>query len=373
MSGDAAPEISDVGARTVYASKLLPQLGLEPTLSFDYRVYVVECQGTPGSQGVFCYVGIEHKSKVGARLAQHWAGKGSFYTKERKPKALHLVWPAANTAVEGYVFMALLSTLPAGSLERLGGWTQTSTKPSPLCKQQYEEQRRLIRNLCFRCGGNHWAKDCTKAVQGIEYKCASCSERLLISSRGQSVLAGDGCVQPGAVRVMPTAVARSSTDVAPPPAQVRPSVVPVRPEVRVAKRVLAPPLDPRPSKKANTSEHAGKTVLVCGRKYTSVSWFSGRANPPPKLCNRIRDSCKAVELRGGDLRSLIQHGYAALCPKELLPGRTRLSASWSATQIKCDKSSTLEVRAASEPLDVSLRQCLFLLSDVQKAGVQQRQ
>ena len=152
MSAAVCPEISDVGARTIFASKLLPQLGLEPALSFDYRVYVIECHGPSGVRGVYYYVGIKHKSKVGTRLSQHWAGKGSFYTKEHKPKTLHLVWPAANTAVEGYVFMALLSTLPAGSVERLGGWTQTSTKVSPLSSMIFEQERRLMRGLCFNCG-----------------------------------------------------------------------------------------------------------------------------------------------------------------------------------------------------------------------------
>ena len=87
----------------MYASRQMPQLGFEPTLSFDYRVYVIECVAPAGCRGPCYYIGIERKSKVGARLAQHWAGRGAFYTKERKPKCLHLVWPAANTAVEGYL------------------------------------------------------------------------------------------------------------------------------------------------------------------------------------------------------------------------------------------------------------------------------
>ena len=167
-----------------------------------------------------------------------------------------------------------------------------------------------MRNLCFRCGGNHWAKDCTKAIQGIEYKCPTCSERILISSRGQSVVAGDGDLQTGVARGMSIAAAASASQLCPPPPQIRPSVPPARPELRVAKRALAPPAEPPPRKEAKTSEHEGKTVLVCGKKYTAISWYAGLLNPPPKLCRRIRDECcgRAVELRHGDLRSLVQHG-----------------------------------------------------------------
>ena len=88
--------------------------------------------------------------------------------------------------------------MPAESIHRLGGWTQTSVNPSPLCRQQYEEQRRLLRNSCFKCGGKHWAKNCPKAVQGVEYKCPCCQAKILISSRGQSVAAsiGQGTMKP---------------------------------------------------------------------------------------------------------------------------------------------------------------------------------
>ena len=64
----------------------------------------------------------------------------------------------------------VLSTFPSGSIHRLGGWTQTSVTPSPLCRQEFEEQRRLLRNLCFRCGGSHFANTCSKSIRGVEYK-----------------------------------------------------------------------------------------------------------------------------------------------------------------------------------------------------------
>ena len=74
-------------------------------------------------------------------------------------------------------------------------------------------------------------------------------------------------------------------------------------------------------------------MLVCGQRYSAVSWHRGRANPPPKLCRRIQKCCKAVELSGGDLRTLVGNGYAAERPKELLPQRERLSSQWIQTDI----------------------------------------
>ncbi len=55
---------------------------------------------------------------------------------------------------------------------------------------------------------------------------------------------------------------------------------------------------PPPAKAPRMSSHTGKSVLVCGQKYAGVSWFTGRANPPPKFCARVKATCAAVELRG---------------------------------------------------------------------------
>ena len=351
-----------IGADSCFWSPRLPDSQLTLSLALPNRVYVLACDnGT--------YVGVEHKSRVGSRIRDHFAGRGAAYTKHHKPTEVLGIWTAQHTAAEGYIFALLLSTMGAGSVHRLGGYTQTSVWPSPLCKQQYEEQRRLLRNLCFRCGGNHWAKDCRKAISGIEYKCPSCQGRILISSRGQSVVGGDGDMHQGVVRPMSTAAAASASQLSPPPPQVRASVVPALPELRVAKRVREAAAQSSPSKAAKTSDHAGKIVLVCGRKYTAISWYCGQQNPPPKLCRRIRDECsgRALELRHGDLRSLVQHGFAGLRPKELLPGRKRIGHAWLTTEVLCDRHA-LELRLAVAPLK-SNRQVVFLLADVEAAGV----
>ena len=177
----------DVNTDTTHRDASFPDPCLECAKEFEFRVYVLECGGESGRP--YYYVGFEHRSDVGARVRKHFTGNGACYTKERKPKRIILVWPVRHAAAEAYVFALLLSTFPAASIDRLGGWTQTSVRPSPLCRQQFEEQRRCLRSLCFRCGGRHFASACEKPVQGVQYKCPNCDCALLISSRGQSVTA----------------------------------------------------------------------------------------------------------------------------------------------------------------------------------------
>ena len=125
----------------------MPELGLSDDTGLGFRVYVLDCADS------CLYVGIEVKARLASRLKQHFASGGAFFTKQHRPRALHLVWPAACTAVECYVYHALLAMQPAGRVERLGGWTQTSTKVSPLAALVFEQARRSLRGSCFNCGG----------------------------------------------------------------------------------------------------------------------------------------------------------------------------------------------------------------------------
>ena len=125
------PRLHDITAKTPpYASECMPKLSLATNLDFDYRVYVMECTPPPGCSGPYYYVGIEHATRVGHRCVQHDEHKGSHFTRANAPTKLHLLWPAANTAVEGYVYLALLSTMRQDSVAKLGGWTQTSIEPT---------------------------------------------------------------------------------------------------------------------------------------------------------------------------------------------------------------------------------------------------
>ena len=182
-----------VGPRTAFRDAgRVPDLGLALNLKYPFRVYLLGCADD------CLYAGFERAPQIGQRIRDHFDGKGADFTRHHAPKDILMVWPVAHAAAEAYVFSAMLSGMPGGSVHRLGGWTQTSVKPSPLCRQQYEEHRRLLCNLCFKCGGRHMAKNCPKAVQGVEYRCPSCQGKIMISSRGQSVVSspGQGAMQP---------------------------------------------------------------------------------------------------------------------------------------------------------------------------------
>ena len=53
MASSQPPRVGEVGARTLWKSKAIPQLGLEANLEFEYRVYVLECRTPAGSRGPF--------------------------------------------------------------------------------------------------------------------------------------------------------------------------------------------------------------------------------------------------------------------------------------------------------------------------------
>ena len=111
------------------------------------RVYVLLLEGGR------MYVGIVPTDGLQDRLKSHWERKGSAYTKRYKPEAVLMVWPAAHRGVEGYVFQALLSQLERVNVgDYLGGWVQTDTELNPLKSMVFEEQRRQVREVCFRCG-----------------------------------------------------------------------------------------------------------------------------------------------------------------------------------------------------------------------------
>ena len=352
MASEKEPDASDVTSTTVWKSKKVPELGLENNLAYEYRVYVLECAAPSGARGPYFYVGIEHKSKIWLRLKQHFEHRGSHYTKSRAPNQIHLIWPAANTAVEAYVYAALSSQLPAGSAHRLGGWVQTSDAPSPLARMLFEQQRRMLKGVCLNCGGNHWASQCSKPIGGLEYTCPQCNEGLVISSRGQSVVA-----------------AKAKAPQAPlPPKMLAPSSS--APAVSApAKRAASPSPAATTAKVAKVS-NSGNMVLVCGKSYTSLAWFLGQPNPSPSICSKARAQCQgnALELNGGDFRTLVAHGYAKerLPGKELLPGRERLPGQWCDTAIKTDKGSVVRVRKAGEQLEKANRQVLWLLSDLER-------
>ena len=115
--------LEEVNARTIFPGNLVPDLGLKGDPEDEFCVYVLASGGK-------YYVGIEERRFLKQRLTKQFEGRGAHWNKTHAPTGVAYVMPAPHRAAEAYVFFALLAKLPARSLERLGGWTQTSVKPS---------------------------------------------------------------------------------------------------------------------------------------------------------------------------------------------------------------------------------------------------
>ena len=329
---------------------------------------MLECENEDGS--LFYYVGFEHRSQIGNRVGQHFAGRGAAYTQARRPKRVLLVWPVRHAAAEAYLFALLLSTLPAGSLSV---WV---AGPRPQCGRHRSaaSHSRSSVGVCAACVLDVGASTLRWTATN---QCRECSTSALVAI----VLFSSAAVvnrcwrmrrEPrrprhcGTTRSLP---AGASTLSQPPLAQIRPATAPPPPRVGAQPRCDPPCLQrvERPAKVAKTSAHAGKRVSICGREYTALSWYLGVPNPSKPDCRKVGE-CVAVELDGGDLRTSVAEGYAVAPPqrpKPLLPGRERLATSWIDTGICTDKKVIVHVRRQGEVRVKSLRQSLFLVSDLE--------
>jgi hypothetical protein len=345
----AGPTADEVTVQTVWGSKAMPELGLSDDTGLGYRVYVLDCADS------CLYVGIEVKARLASRLKQHFASGGAFFTKQHRPRALHLVWPAACTAVECYVYHALLAMQPAGRVERLGGWTQTSTKVSPLAALVFEQARRSLRGSCFNCGGPHYADKCQKEMQGCAYPCPSCSTSVVVSSRGQSQAASSVSSPPRGASPQATQALRAPAPSAKRASSAASSGHPVAKAARVA------------------TAKSGCVVSVCGKEYSSLSWYLAKAKPTERECARARANCgaSALALRHGDVRTLAVQGFTAQPPraaKPLMAGRVRMPSEWTDTDCKAVSSGlVIQLSRAGEELrGTRANQLLWRMSELQR-------
>jgi hypothetical protein len=362
LSPSRAPNMAvhspdDVGAKTCIRSPSMPDLGLAKDLGFEWRVYVLACAGG------FTYVGIEYRYDVGDRVREHFQGEGAYFSKSHRPQSILFCWPAANRAVEGYVFLALLAQLPPGSVRRLGGWTQTSTNPSPISKLVYEQERRCMLGQCFNCGSKaHFASKCPKATETAKYKCQTCSGDVLISSRGASSAGGDSSGSSGSGNGHGKAVAVQAPAA---PAPVAAQVSAGTRRALAAEPAAASAAGQRGRKRKAPTERAGKQVLALGECYSALSWHAGTGNPSPSLCAKVRRLCSAsaLELQGGHCRSLDSGGFVAappLVPRSLTGDRARLGSVWVNTEVH-----GIQIRRAlNGELQQRLSQVLFRVPDL---------
>ena len=135
--------LADVSAKTVFQGSLVPDLGLRGGPDDEFAVYVLQ-------SGDKYYVGVVERRFLKVRLAKHAEGRGAHWNKVHVPDGVAYVMPVPHRAAEACVFFALLAKMPAKSLQRLGGWTQTAVNPSPLARMLAQEAHRNIRGSCFR-------------------------------------------------------------------------------------------------------------------------------------------------------------------------------------------------------------------------------
>ena len=78
------------------------------------------------------------------RIAKQFAGDGSHFCDVNRPTEILMVWPAASAATEAAVFYGMQEFLGLSDYKKLGGWTQTSAKPSPLVVMQMTQSGRQL-------------------------------------------------------------------------------------------------------------------------------------------------------------------------------------------------------------------------------------
>jgi hypothetical protein len=237
--------------------------------------------------------------------------------------------PVPHRAAEAYVLFALLAKLPAKSLERLAGWTQTSVNPSPLARLLAQESRRNVLGKCFTCGaGDHFAYDCKALPEAAPYPC-KCGATLRITSRGQT----------------PTETRSARAE--PPTGEKRDA--PSRAE------------EAEPKRRRVSLRSSCLRVRICGAAYTTLSRYLNDSNPNRHQRKKVLDKCmaKAVEVAGGDSKTLSSQGFAKQprgLGRELRPGRSNLPHDW--VESACTSVRSLRSHGKSGSKFVELRKAI---------------
>ena len=345
------PAFDTVSAESEYHGPGVPQLGLaggaETRRTAAYRVYVLRCAPPRDNAPFRWYVGLAHKSQIAKRLRDQFQGgaRAADFVRRARAIQVELVWPAETPAAEALVFYALLARLPAAAVAagRLGGWTQTQAHPSDFSALVLERDRRMLVGSCLSCGqSTHVARDCPRPFpDACELTCGRCAGPVYVSSLG-------------AVR----------------PVQPRPPALPVAAAAHATSRKR--PQRATADVPAATRQPPGAApppyarVRVCGHAYTTLTWFNGGRQPGPKKRKTVCERCgaNALELQGGDCKSLQAGGFATPAGKELFPGATTLPTAWTATA--CTSVLSQErVKARRAGGRVAGRGCLWRVSELQ--------
>ena len=342
---------SSVSRTFTYCEKKVPRLGLLENLSFEYRVYALELADN------CVYVGIAHRSDIKRAIGRHFGVGGVrnnvHFTSVHPPKKIPLVWPAASTSVEAYVYYAFLGRLSGGAsqVSSIGGWVQTSTNLSPVAGMVAEEARRQLRSACFNCGSpDHYARKCPAPLNGSRYPC-ECGRSISFTSRGHTPQCRSS-EQKSRSQGPKTAAASP-----PQPAKGRLASAAMPSEGRNKRREV---LD-------NAGARGGKELLVLGQAYASLSWFLCSSNPTPRQVSMAKTQCveNALALQGCHTRGLDAAGFAAVPPakpKSLTGDRARLGTTFVDAELE-----GVRIRRNAAKLKRRLSQVIFRVSDLRQA------
>ena len=319
----------------MFAGTLVPDLGLAGDPNDEFRVYVL-------ASGDKYYVGVEERRFLKQRLLKQIEQRGAHWNKVYKADGVAYAMPVKNRTAEAYVYFALLAQLPSKSIDKLGGWTQTSTNLSPLSKLLCQEARRNVTGACFTCGSSsHFSYECKSAPQVAHYVCRRCSHVIAVTARGQTP-AG------------PTASAAPTAPAAP----AAPAAPSAAPAVSPLIATIEAPVGPQTKRSRVSRASSCLRVRVCGVAYTTWAWYLGDTNPNRHQRQKVTQGCmdKAVEIDGGDAKTLQSQALAEVprgLGKELLRGRVSLPHDWVASV--CSSSRLVECKGRAGAQKVRLR------------------
>ncbi len=379
----------EIDASSAFWSSALPDLGLTKNLKYPFRVYLLKCAPQKQGSPFTWYVGLVHLSHLAQRMAKQMRG-GCHFTRVHPPISVEIVWPTATRAAEAMLYYAMVEKLPGAALEsgRLGGWTQTSTKLSPINTMQIGREKWMLEGACLDCGkgcafGACQSSEAARDERKATYHCDHCAAMVRINNQGKSETEPPRLCFCPPCRAQGQGLKRSrdpseneeaSHSARRPPPQPRPSSAPA--QAPQPSPSTAPALAPRalPLQRAPCLK-----VLVCGHPYATLKWFLGRREYPREVCAMAGDrlACSHAVLTGnGDAKTLVAAEFAhaqqprELFPKDQPPGhRVRLPTAFVATACpagrKTSSGARSELEAMKRPDDMQgYRGVLWRVNDV---------
>ena len=156
--------------------------------------------------------------------------------------------------MEAAFFYGMQEALALSDFSKLGGWTYTSSNPSPLDVMKLRQSKRQLENKCFECGmSSHYAGSplCRGPNLDCFYKCLQCKAINNVSSRGQSTL---------------EAVAATTTTTAAPKAQAKAAAAAAATAASTAPAATAATVSPQASQALASSQTLGSASARSGAR-----------------------------------------------------------------------------------------------------------